>query len=61
MHYLRFHSLPPVEQPKETQAPAEKCSVTPAAKTAPLSNPVTVSVRDCIMLIINYVIQMNVV
>ncbi|XP_065114516.1 la-related protein 4B isoform X2 [Paramisgurnus dabryanus] len=33
--------LTPVEQPKETQTPAEKCSVTLAAKTAPPSNPVT--------------------
>lgn len=34
-------NMTPVEQPKEMQTPAEKCSVTPAAKTAPLSNPVT--------------------
>nr|XP_055037466.1 la-related protein 4B isoform X3 [Misgurnus anguillicaudatus] len=33
--------LTPVEQPKETQTPAEKCSVTLAAKTAPPGNPVT--------------------
>ncbi|KTF95531.1 hypothetical protein cypCar_00021393 [Cyprinus carpio] len=30
-----------VEKPKEMQTPAEKCSETPAAKTAPLSNPIS--------------------
>ncbi|XP_043082634.1 la-related protein 4B isoform X2 [Puntigrus tetrazona] len=34
-------NLTTVEKPKETQAPAEKCSETPAAKTAPLSNPIS--------------------
>ncbi|XP_051542757.1 la-related protein 4B [Myxocyprinus asiaticus] len=34
-------NLIPVEKPKETQTPLEKFSVTHAAKTAPLSNPVT--------------------
>ncbi|XP_021325871.2 la-related protein 4B isoform X1 [Danio rerio] len=35
-----------VEKPKETQTPAEKCSDTHAAKTTPLSNPVTVSLQQ---------------
>ncbi|XP_050954377.1 la-related protein 4B isoform X2 [Labeo rohita] len=34
-------NLTTVEKPKETQTPAEKCSETHAAKTAPLSNPIT--------------------
>lgn len=50
MRCLRFHSLTPVEKPKETQTPAEKCPVTPVAKTAPLSNPVTVSVQESLWL-----------
>ncbi|XP_026056991.1 la-related protein 4B-like isoform X1 [Carassius auratus] len=35
-----------VEKPKEMQTPAEKCSETPAAKTVPLSNPVSLSVQE---------------
>uniref|UniRef100_A0A8C1RSS5 La ribonucleoprotein 4B n=1 Tax=Cyprinus carpio TaxID=7962 RepID=A0A8C1RSS5_CYPCA len=34
-------NLTTVEKPKETQTPAEKCSETQAAKTTPLSNPIT--------------------
>ncbi|XP_051538086.1 la-related protein 4B-like isoform X2 [Myxocyprinus asiaticus] len=40
-HSPALPSLTPVENPKETQTPAEKCSVTRTSKTAPLSNPVT--------------------
>lgn len=43
---LFFYSLTTVEKPKETQTPAEKCSETQAAKTALLSNPITVSVSN---------------
>lgn len=43
--FVVSYSLTTVEKPKETQTPAEKCSETPAAKTAPLSNPISVSVQ----------------
>lgn len=43
---LVFYSLTTLEKPKETQTPAEKCSDTQAAKTALLSNPITVSASN---------------